>query len=307
MQLRYDEDLVEEAVLLSAAARRTGPPALQVARFHRQREKLYSILDPEERNSAFFQFHLDWFCEWGLAKLLTESVREFALLQTSLTFLIIRKSRVKSDDGTELYVNEDGERTGVVALRPEFLVARVNVDAFLRHELMHLQDMVDPAFGYQPELPVSGPSLSQSRLARERYRLLWDVSIDGRLTLSGRTIMATKEQRWIEFTSAFSFWTEGRQKEVFESLWADPSPRHELLAELVSDPRQLQATTRPGPGAPCPLCGFPTFVWATPASLAEPMLSAIHSEFPHWTPEQGACARCSSIYRVNRTQVAAVL
>jgi len=181
------------------------------------------------------------------------------------------------------------------------------VGTFLRHELMHLQDMVDPAFGYVPELPVSGPSLNQSRLARERYRLLWDVSIDGRLTLSGRTTIATKEQRWTEFSNAFAFWTEGRQKEVFESLWTNPSPSHERLAELVTDPRQLQATTRPGPGAPCPLCGFPTFVWATPASLAEPTLSAIHSEFPQWTPEQGACARCSSIYRVNRTQVAAVL
>src|SRR5215471_15379555 len=125
MQLRYDEDLVEEAVLLSASARRPGPPALQVARFHRLREKLYSILDPEERNTAFFKFHLDWFCEWGLAKLLIGSVTEFALLQTSLTFLIIRKSRVKSDDGTELYVNEAGERTGVVALRPEFLVTKM--------------------------------------------------------------------------------------------------------------------------------------------------------------------------------------
>src|SRR5215475_4349904 len=136
MQLRYDEDLVEAAVLLSASARRQGIPALQIARFHRQREKLYSILDPEERNSAFFKLHLDWFCEWGLAKLLTESVREFAILQTSLTFLIIRKSRVKSDDGTELYVNEASERTRVMALRSEFLVTKTNVDTFLRHELM---------------------------------------------------------------------------------------------------------------------------------------------------------------------------
>ena len=97
MQLRYDEDLVEAAVLLSASAARQGLPALQIARFHRQREKLYSILDPDERNSAFFQFHLDWFCEWGLAKLLIESVREFALLQTYLSFLVIRKSRSKGE------------------------------------------------------------------------------------------------------------------------------------------------------------------------------------------------------------------
>jgi hypothetical protein len=183
----------------------------------------------------------------------------------------------------------------------------MNVDAFLRHELMHLQDMVEPAFRYLPELPVSGPSLNQSHLARERYRLLWDVCIDGRLTLSRRNTVATKEQRWTEFTNTFSFWTESRQREVFESLWTNLNPRHELLVELVSDPRQLQAADGPRPGAPCPLCGFPTFSWATEATLAEPTLTAIRSEFPHWSPEQGACARCSNIYRVNRNQVPAVV
>jgi hypothetical protein len=303
MRLSYDEDFVEEAVLLCASGRRQGVSSLLIGRFHRAREKLYEILDPEERNHAFFQLHLEWFREWALEKLLLGPLKEFSRLSDALNVLVYRKSRGKSEEGTELYVNEAGERTGVIALRPEFLVARMNVDAFLRHEFMHLHDMVAPAFGYVPELPVSGPSLNQSRLARERYRLLWDVSIDGRLTVSGRNTIATKEQRWTEFTNAFSFWPEARRREVFESLWTNPVPSHELLAELVNDPKQLQTTTRAGPGVPCPLCGFPTFVWATPANLAEPTLSAIRLGFPHWTPEQGACARCSSIYRMNRTQV----
>lgn len=307
MRLSYEEDFVEEAVLLCASGRDRGIASLLIRRFHREREKLYQILDPDERNTAFFRLHLEWFREWGLEKLLTGPLSEFPRLPDALNILAFRKSRGKSEEGTELYVNEAGERTGVVALRPEFLVTKTDVDTFLRHELMHLQDMVEPVFGYLPELPVSGPSLNQSRLARERYRLLWDVSIDGRLTLSSRITVATKEQRWTEFTNAFAFWTEGRRKEVFESLWTNPGPRHELLAELVSDPRQLQAAAGPRPGAPCPLCGFPTFVWATLANLAEPTLSAIRSEFPHWSPEQGSCARCSNIYRVNRNQVAAVL
>ena len=307
MRLSYEEDFVEEAVLLCASGRDRSVSSLLIRRFHRAREKLYDILDPDERNTAFFRLHLEWFREWGLEKLLTAPLEEFPRLPQALNVLAFRKSRGKNEEGTELYVNEAGERTGVVALGPQFLVTKTNVDAFLRHELMHLQDMVEPAFGYVPELPVSGPSLNQSRLARERYRLLWDVSIDGRLTFSGRNTVATKEQRSTEFTNAFSFWTEGRQKEVFESLWTNPSPSHGLLAELVSDPRQLQAADGPRPGAPCPLCGFPTFVWATPANLSEATASAIRSEFPHWTPEQGACARCSNIYRVNRNQLAAVL
>lgn len=307
MRLSYEEDFVEEAVLLCASGRDGTIASLLIRRFHREREKLYEILDPDERNTAFFRLHLEWFREWGLEKRLTAPLKEFSVLPDALNILAFRKSRLKNEEGTELYVNEAGERTGVVSLQPLFLVTKTNLDAFLRHELMHLQDMVEPAFGYLPELPVSGPSLSQLRLARERYRLLWDVSIDGRLTLGGRNTVATKEQRWTEFTSAFAFWAESRQQEVFEALWTKPTPTHALLAELVSDPRQLQTAAGPRPGASCPLCGFPTFAWATPANLAEPMLSAIRSEFPHWTAEQGACARCSNIYRINRNQVAAVL
>ena len=307
MRLSYEEDFVEEAVLLCASGRHKAFSSLLIKRFHRAREKLYELLDPDERNTAFFRLHLEWFREWGLERLLTVPLKEFAGLPGALNVLAFRKSRRKNEEGTELYVNEAGEQTGVVAMHPEFLVTKVDVDAFLRRELMHLQDMVEPAFGYLPELPVSGPSLNQARLARERYRLLWDVSIDGRLTSSGRATVATKEQRWAEFANTFSFWSVARQQEIFESLWENPTPTHDALAELVTDPRQLHTSTSPRPGGPCPLCGFPTFAWATPASLAEPTLNAIRAEFAHWTPEQGACARCVSIYRVNRNQVAAIV
>ena len=69
MQLRYDEDFIEAAAFLCTSGRRKGVPSLQIARFHREREKLYAILDPDERNTAFFKLHLDWFREWGLEKL----------------------------------------------------------------------------------------------------------------------------------------------------------------------------------------------------------------------------------------------
>jgi hypothetical protein len=125
------------------------------------------------------------------------------------------------------------------------------------------------------------------------------VSIDGRLRRAGRQTVATREQRWLEFTAAFPFWSAEKQREVFESIWANPAPSHRALEELVCDPRQLQASPGPQPGAPCPLCGFPTFAWAEPAQLEE-LTAAIAHEFPHWTPEQGACRRCAEIYRRNR-------
>ncbi len=300
MHLRYDEDFVEAAVFLCASGRRKGIASLQIARFERQREKLYSILDTDERNDAFFQLHLEWFREWGFEELLNQSLLEFPLLSRELKLLAFRKALGRHDEGAELYVNEAGDRHGVVAIYPERWEAGSQLQLFLRHELAHLNDMVDPAFGYTPGLAVAGPSLNQHRLARERYRSVWDIVIDGRLTRSGRATIATREQRWSEFSALFAFWSEARQSQVFESLWLNPSPTHQILAELACDPRQLQSSSGPGAGAPCPLCGFPTFAWADPAVLTNDIAAIVRSEFPLWAPEHGACSRCFKIFRLKQ-------
>ncbi len=300
MHLRYDEDFVEAAVLLCARGRRKSVPPMHVARFNRERDRLYAVLDPDERNAAFFRLHLEWFREWGLEELLIKPLGEFPGLTERLNFLAFRKSRARDDDGAELYVNETGERNGVVAMRPERLEQGAELLRFLRHEFMHLHDMVDPAFGYRLELPVSAPSAGSHRLARERYRLLWDVTIDGRLSRSGKPTMATRDQHRLAFARAFPFWTEPGQEEVFNALWTDTAPCHDKLAELACDPRGLQSSPGPRPGAACPLCGFPTFAWADAASLADDTVRAIQSEFPHWAQADGACARCASIYHLKK-------
>lgn len=314
MHLQYDEDLVEAAVFLCASGRHPGVPTLQIARFHRAREKAYSILDPDERNAAFFQLHLDWFREWGLEKLLTDRLKEFPLLHGALKLLAFRKARSKNEEGAELYVNADSGagippaldrrnacpalRHGVVALRSERFESDEDLARFLRHELTHLHDMVDPAFGYSPDLASSGFNTVQQRLTRERYRLLWDLTIDGRLSAHGHLPDDVHERHETHFHRAYSFWTEEQRRAVFDELWTDPAPRHARLLALAADPKALSQAHQPLPGAACPLCGFPTFDWADPASLGASARRRIASEFPHWTPEQGTCGRCAEIYHV---------
>src|SRR5262245_5093032 len=198
MQLRYDEDLVEAAVLLCANGRRKAgpifrseavqpfvsyatksctPSALQIARFHREREKVYSVLDPDERNAAFFKLYLDWFREWGLEKLLIDLLNQFPRLPGALTTLAFRKARSKTEEGAVLYCDRETLahlhaardkvessstlRHGVIALRPERFKCEVDLARFLRHELTHLHDMVDPVFGYSPEIGSSGFNTAQ--------------------------------------------------------------------------------------------------------------------------------------------------
>lgn len=296
MQLRYDEDFIEAAAFLCTSGRRRGIPSLQIARFQREREKLYAILDPDERNTAFFKLHLDWFREWGLEKLITDLLKEFPLLPEKLTVLAVRKTRNKNDDGAELYVNETGQRSAILALRPESFERDAALRNYVRHEFTHLSDMLDPAFDYEPTLDLPGLNGAQQRLARERYRLLWDITIDGRLTAAGHTPMQDREHHAAAFARGYSFWPEEKRTVIFESLWHKAAPRHADLLALIADPRGLRSSHRPAPGGSCPLCDFPTFNWADVEALRPEMVARVVAEFPCWTPEQGLCGRCLETY-----------
>ncbi|MBE0541027.1 MAG: hypothetical protein IH623_06555 [Verrucomicrobia bacterium] len=296
MQLRYDEDFIEAAAFLCTSGRRYGVPSLQIARFHRERERLYGILDPDERNTAFFKLHLDWFREWGLEKLIADLLKEFPLLPEKLSVLAVRKTRNKNDDGAELYVNETGQRSAILALRPESFERDAALQDYVRHEFTHLSDMLDPGFGYAPTLDLPGLNGAQQRLARERYRLLWDITIDGRLTAAGHTPMAGREQHAAAFSRGYSFWPADRQTQTFDSLWHNAAPRHDDLLGLIADPRGLRESHRPAPGGSCPLCDFPTFNWADAEALRPKIAARVAAEFPSWTPEQGLCGRCLETY-----------
>lgn len=297
MQLRYDEDFVEAAVFLCASGRRKGAPALQVARFHRERERLYQVLDPDERNAAFFGLHLDWFREWGLESPLVKIVAEFPLVREKIGALAVRKTTAKKDEGAELYVNETGARTALLALRLERFLDLPSLEQYLRHEFTHLHDMLDPAFGYQPVLELPGLNPAQRRLAAERYRLIWDITIDGRLACAGKLPDGSREAYAMAFARSYSFWPEAKQEETFARLWTEPSPSHAAFLDLIADPRGLRDTQRPSPGGSCPLCEFPTFAWAPVSEISQEINDRIGVEFPGWSPENGLCSRCLETYQ----------
>jgi hypothetical protein len=296
LQLLYDEDLVESVIFLCASGKRRGVPPLQIRRFHHEREKLYSILDLEERNAAFFRLHTSWLREWKIEKTITDVTGAFPLLAESLKLLAFRKARSKSEEGAELYVNLAGDRHGIVAILAERLGDDASSIPFLNHELMHLLDMVNPGFAYSPEIQLAGRSAPQQRLIRERYRLLWDATIDGRLAASDRPTIASRAQRRSEFDRSFSFWPDLRRQEVFESLWITAIPNHRELLVLADDPHSYSAAPESHAGGTCPLCGFSTFAWGDFHTADPAIIETIKAQFPDWTPETGACNRCLEIY-----------
>lgn len=298
MHLRYDDDFVEAAVFLCASGRRPCAPAMQIRRFHAEREKCYTVADPDERNAAFFEVHLSWFREWGLEQLLTGLLHEYPLLPGALNVLAFRQARVKNEEGAEMYVSANKVRNAMVALRMDRLERDEPLLRFLRHEFMHLQDMVDPAFAYSPHIHLPTHNQTQQRITRERYRLLWDITIDGRLTRRGRDTITNHEKHQALFGRAFSFWVEDKRDHVFESYWNEHTPRHENILALAADPRDLNHAQEPLPGGSCPLCHFPTFEWTDIPTLNPETLSTVRTQFPSWTSDQGVCKRCAEIYEL---------
>lgn len=88
--------------------------------------------------------------------------------------------------------------------------------------------MLDPRFGYATALPAG---------ARERYRVAWKVSVDGRLVRTGRLPGTARVARWEEFRNAFP--TLGAAAaDVFARLFDDPAPTHAGLVAIATSPRR---------------------------------------------------------------------
>ena len=154
--------------------------------------------------------------------------------------------------------------------------------------------MVDPAFGYCPVLPPSAQGPVHDNLIRDRYRILWDTTIDGRLTAQGHLPSDTRERRRNEFCAAFPMLgTEGESE--FNRFFRSSNSTHQQLVRFATQPSPGEETH---PTGSCPLCRFPTHLLETrPGPLPSTLVKRIREDFPTWSPEDGLCPQCADLYR----------
>ncbi|MBI5396300.1 MAG: hypothetical protein HZA91_13470 [Verrucomicrobia bacterium] len=289
MQLRYDGHLLESVVFLEARRLEQSGQAALAGRYHAQRSTLYELADPDQRSDGFFKLHVQWFRELGLEARVLATAKEFPLIEERATSLMLRKALAKKEEGAELFVRP-GAKNVVVALRSERFLED-GFEPFLRHEFCHVADMLDDAFGYEPRIELAGAPPTELALLRDRYRVLWDITIAGRLKQE-----AERAACWSEFTRAFSTLPEERQRELFDRLWRE-RPAHAGLLDIAKSSHTRAART---PGGACPLCKFPTFDWAGADGLGSGAVAAIQEHFPNWRPEDGCCGRCAELYAMSK-------
>ncbi|MCP3963990.1 MAG: hypothetical protein GY719_39660 [bacterium] len=295
MKLELADPLIEKAVRLAV----TGP---EVAVYHHEREELYGIEDPDEREQAFQALHRRWFLASRLEDPFLEALAEVPGVRDGVARWCVSEASRAPEEGAELYVSPDEalsdreRRVLVLRLRPETLVECSRLLWLLRRELLHVADMVDPAFAYQPRLPAAAVGPVYDDLLRTRYAVLWSTTVVGRIERRGQAPEGTRDTARSRFLRAFAMLGD-KAEEIFERLFSGERPSHDELVKLAREPRETAGMTQ-GTGIRCPVCGSPTYLRETGASLEGEVVACLRAERPQWRPEQGLCPRCADLFRV---------
>jgi hypothetical protein len=303
LALVIEPGFAEEAVLRAVV----GHPEDRT--FRRARDPLYLLPDGDARERDFQELHVSWFARLGLAQPLHAALAELPLLAERCTRCLVSRAPTARDEGADLLVNDEAgvpaERTVLIRLRPAVFQSPERLLALLRGELLHVADMVDPAFGYQPAVPPTDGGPGAERLLRDRYRLLWDVSIAGRLVRRGCGGPDARAAAFAAFATAFPMLGAGAE-DAFARLFDGEAHTHDALMAFAAQPRGESMAPGLAPGGRCPLCRFPTYApEPDPDTLPANVAACITADFPAWLPSHGLCRQCADLYRARTVETAA--
>jgi hypothetical protein len=301
MEIEFEPRFLDEAVLRLASARPEG------RLFYRERESIYRIADTEKRGRAFDALTAAWSERLGLVRSFADALAEQPLVVAGVARCAVGRPPSRRDAGAELLVRptRGGEQPPAarllrLLLAPEMLLAPDALRVFLQRELQHVSDMLDPHFAYEPRLPAVAGGPGHEALLRERYRGVWDVSVDGRLMRSGRLPSRVREERRDEFLRTFAA-LGGSADLAFNDFFTEPAPTHATIVEFVT--ASFGAAAR-APTA-CALCGAPTAdPESDPSLLPADVREWIRADFPAWRPVDGCCRQCADLYRARPLSLA---
>ena len=303
--LRFDPGLVEETVFLALRGH------LLLAAFQKGRDELYRLQDLEERDRGFREFHGTWFSRLNLAAPIQRALNEEPALISLVNCCIVARSLTRQEEGAELFVNSEEEtaapqqRVVRMLLTPESFLAPTALLTFLRHELLHIMDMLDPRFGYERHLPAVEGGPTHEGLVKDRYRVLWDATIDGRLVRRGWLPPTTRAQHLLSFMRAFPMFG-AEVDQVVQRFFADGPYTHAELMAFACAPGGAELSVQTSAGGKCFLCGFSTYAFEPdPNLLPAEVIQQIIADFPRWQPSLGLCAQCADLYRAHRLSAAA--
>lgn len=240
MHIELDPQLLEAVVFLEMRRREQLGEQATYRDYHGRVDALYDLpADDEGRDFAFRDVHADFFEGLGFGQAIRGYIEEFPLLRRELDRITFLKTPSRREEGADLFVRLDEgggglhHRTAVVHLLAETFLDTDKLSILLRRELYHISDMVEPAFGYEPDLGNTGESIAQENLIRDRYRVLWHLYIDARLGRAGRAPAASLQQPQSLLRKAFDGLGDQNTKAIFETVSSARSLTHSDLLALA--------------------------------------------------------------------------
>jgi hypothetical protein len=306
--VQYDPRFIEEAVFHAPIDRTAG------LELREARNRIYEVPDLERRDDLFNDLNHFWFSRLRLGRVIDQALLEQTIVSAKVEKCFVVRASHRKQEGAELFVADDPHdaarrvRTLRILLRPESLFEPEALSTFLRHELYHIADMLDPRFAYEPVLPKAEGGPTYDSLVTGRYRVLWDTTISGRMMRRGWYDQSVRERQLSEFVGAFPM-LHDRLEESFSRFFDCEQPKHADLARFAFDPRQASGSLQQhaAPGTHCPLCRFPTHTFEIdPGELSGEVLAALKQDFPDWSPSQGLCLQCADLYRGRQLSMASL-
>lgn len=314
MKIHYDPLLTEAVVLQEIARRQDGGDPGPFREYHVAADRLYHRR-PDAREAAFQKLHAAFFVELGFAESLQTEFRAFPEIKAQVSDILVALAASSAEEGADLS-REQGDGGGHpltrvgIRLQPDRLLDLATLQRYLRHELLHVVDLLNPDFGYERDMPLATSSPAVENIIRNRYRLLWCLGIDARLEATGREPLTDKQTHRLQFDAQYRKFAPAVRKAIFERLWRpEPLPHSALLQMAMGSDWLLRLAGDAGakgsesprrtllPGSPCPLCRFPSYHFVEdPSSLDCTLTAKIQQDFPSFTVDDGLCERCLEAY-----------
>ncbi|RIK65759.1 MAG: hypothetical protein DCC65_12200 [Planctomycetota bacterium] len=268
--------------------------------------RCYDAPSPNARDEAFRRLHQEWFEGLGLRARIADCAGAFEHIRATVSRIVVAQTLPKGQ-AAELY-GAPGNFTIALALSLTRLLEEHAFRYWAMHEFLHIDDMLDPAFAYDRTAAKAQFSNTFHDLARDRFAVLWAISVDARLEhgtglRAGIKLPAdARPRRRSELFRVFPGTGDRDADGLFDRVWellARQRPTYaDFLAwgrhgvpKLLDQLADEEFDPRPQPGARCPSCGFPTYDWAESTALSA--LPGSHGEGN--APLRRICGRCAEI------------
>ena len=314
MEIYYEPDLLEEIIRMELERREEEEGDLKTSKeYNSLREPLYDLpKDDDETEEAFEELDKKFFATLGLDGGIEEMIEEFPAITEQVGLMEIRRAFTREEESVNISNRhlDTGDKAAIIRLRSQCFLNPEGHRRVLRHELMHLQDVLDDDFAYN--INRFGKNPSEEAFIRDRFRTIWDIYIESRLEREGKDLEGTEYGKGDcikEFNVYYSKIPEKERNGIFKKLWEKEKMTHTEIVALASDPYKLidlinedsddgEKKVIALPGAACPLCNFPTY---DPVhDISEEAEDAIREDFPDWNAGW-ACGRCMDLYSLKTT------